>query len=172
MRETAHIWTWTTTLELCWLAEYASQCVFDEKRRPNFIEIGSYNGRSAKVMLLANPKMNILSLDTWDDGNLPNYRHNLGPEIAASRVITIKGESQDTLKTLINVEFAGCFIDGGHLEHLVKADIENVMPLMKPGSLMAGHDFSVKDKNDVYRGVISVLQKVENPVDSIWAYQL
>lgn len=165
IKETDHIWTWTTPLELSWLAEYATQC-------DKILEIGSYNGRSAKVMLLANSDLKLVSLDTWDDGNLPNYVHNLGPEIASGRVEYLRGESQTTIKEFTDT-FDGCFIDGGHLEHLVIADIHNVKPLMKPGSLMAGHDFRTEGGglNDVGRGVKVALKTYQNPVDSIWTHQ-
>jgi predicted O-methyltransferase YrrM len=167
MRETAHQWTWTSDLELSWLAEYATHCT-------RILEIGSYNGRSAKVMLLANPKLTLVSLDTWDDGNLPTYRHNLGPELAAGRVEFHQGESQKTIHEITG-KFDGCFVDGGHLEHLVKADILNVTPLMKHGSLMAGHDFRPENgvDNDVARGVRSSFGDDFHVVaDSIWVHQL
>lgn len=173
--ETNHIWTWTTVAELSWLAEYATRC-------SSILEIGSYNGRSAKVMLLANPDLRLVSIDTWDDENLPAYLHNLGPEIAGFRVKYIQGKSQEGLVKLNNEHhseiladtkrrFDGCFIDGGHLEHLVIADIKGVMPLMKAGSLLAGHDF--RGDNDVARGIRAVLgENFANPVDSVWTHQL
>jgi predicted O-methyltransferase YrrM len=162
---TENIWTWTNPLELSWLAEYATTI-------NKLVEVGSYNGRSAKVMLLANPTLLLTSLDTWDDaGSFETYQKTLAPEIADGRVSFVRGNSQDNLAKL-DPWFDGCFVDGGHLERLVKADIEGVLPLMKEGSLIAGHDYSVEQKNDVWRGVNSVLKDVKNPVDSVWAYQL
>lgn len=165
---TKHIRTWTSDAELSWLADYATWC-------SNFCEIGSYRGRSAKVMLMANPGLNITCLDTWDDaGTFEEFQHNLGPEIAAGRVTMDHRPSQQTLKVM-NPEFVifdGCFIDGGHEEYLVRADIEGLRPLMKAGSLMAGHDFYPKDNNDVARGVLSLIPNPSNPIDSIWAVQL
>lgn len=163
---TKHIGTWTNESELSWLAEYAT-------RITRCLEVGSYNGRSAKVMLLANPTLELVSLDTWDDGNFPQYEHNLGPEIGAKRVTYFQGESQTTIKQVKGL-FDGCFIDGGHLEHLVISDIKGVLPRMKPGSLMAGHDFRSEGDglNDVGRGVKTALPDAGAVCDSIWAYQL
>lgn len=169
VKETSHIWTWTSDLELSWLAEYATRC-------SNFLEIGSFRGRSAKVMLMANPSLKLTSLDTWDDaGIFEAYQHNLGPEIAAGRIYFVIGESQlvfsEASKNKEIGRFDGCFIDGGHLEHLVIADIKGVLPLMKPGSLMAGHDF--RGDNDVAAGVRAVLgDNARNPTESIWCYQM
>jgi predicted O-methyltransferase YrrM len=169
--QTSHIFTWTSHLELAWLAEYATHC-------SHFLEIGSYNGRSAKVVLLANPKLMLTSIDTWDDGNLPTFQHNLGPEMAEGRVNFIQGLSQDLVRRdILNCPpegFDGCFIDGGHLDDLVIADIKNVLPLMKPGSLMAGHDYRTENgqPNDVARGVHAALGTAfTNPLNSLWCHQ-
>jgi len=167
--DTKHIRTFTTDRELYWLAEYATWI-------GNMLEIGSWRGRSAKVMLMANPGLRITCLDTWDNpGTFDEFLHNLGPEIAAGRVDYRMGPSQESLKGSFFDLFDGCFIDGGHEEHLVKADIDGVRPLMKPKSLICGHDYHEADKNDVYRGVRSALAtfpSIYNPIESIWAVQL
>lgn len=162
VEQAKHISNWDTAPELSWLAEYATRC-------KNFLEIGSFRGQSAKVMLLANPVLELTSLDTWDDqGTFEDYRHNLGPEIAQGRVRNFQGESQKTILQL-SPGFDGCFIDGAHLEHLVAADIGNVLPLMNVGALMAGHDY--RGDNDVARGVQKSLVGFSNPLESIWAFR-
>lgn len=172
--QTFRIFTWTTLAELAWIAEYAS-------RAQNYLEIGAYAGRSTKVAMLANPSLRITVLDTWDDeGVWEDFQHNLREELERGAVELVRGNSQDTIKKIPLYprfgkfsQFDACWIDAGHLEHLVKADCENVIPLMMPGSLMAGHDYYAKDKNDVYRGVHSAIKgHIGNPVDSIWTHQL
>lgn len=165
LRDTDHIWTWTSQRELAWIAEYASRSTL-------YLEIGSYNGRSAKVAMLANPSLRMICLDTWDDGNLPTFQANLATEIKDSRLIFVQGSSQQTIKKVYTVGLDACFIDGGHEEHLVIADINNVLPRMKKGSLMAGHDFYPKENNDVSRGVLSLITNPGNPTDSIWTHQI
>lgn len=163
---TSHINTWTTDRELSWIADYATWC-------SNYLEIGSYRGRSAKVALMANPGLKITCLDTWDDpGTFEEFQHNLGPEIASGRVIFIRGSSQGSLAEGSLVKWDGCFIDGGHEEHLVKADIDLTRPFMKPGSWMAGHDWA--KTNDVARGVLSVFHGdcIWTPCDSIWTVKV
>lgn len=165
VQATNHIHTWTSTLELCWLCEYV-------QGKSHYIEIGSHSGRSAKCVLLANPNLRLLSLDTWDDaGSWDTYAQNLRQELLSGRAQFYKGESQKNLIGLPAPPFDACFIDGGHLAPLVEADIRGTRPLMKPGSLMAGHDYRVT--NDVAGGVRAVFgAEFHNPVDSIWAYQL
>lgn len=173
---TKHIRTFTTDAELAWIADYATWC-------SNYLEIGSWRGRSAKVALMANPGLKIFCLDTWDDeGTYEEFLHNLGPEIDAGRVQHSRGSSQEFLEvwfsptskkhgaTFLDHKLDGCFIDGGHEEHLVRADIEAVRKQMKAGSLMAGHDFA--GDNDVARGVLGLYQHIIRPIDSIWAVQL
>lgn len=172
---TRHIGTFTTDRELAWIADYATWC-------SNYLEIGSWRGRSAKVALMANPGLKITCLDTWDDpGTYEEFLHNLGPEIHDKRVTIVRGHSQQSLLTLpIDQKrdghflgFDGCFIDGGHEEHLVAADIKNARVVMKPKSVMAGHDYSSDGgPNDVARGVLSLGYAIQRPVDSIWAVQL
>src|ERR1700679_607752 len=165
---TAGIKTWTTDPELAWIAEYASRCT-------NYLEIGSHSGRSAKIALMANQTLKLTSLDTWDDeGSFEAYQRSLEAEIAEGRVQWIRGPSQKSLEQIeVNGQFwDGCFIDGGHEEHLVAADIKGVLPRLQPGSLTAGHDVGPAEKNDVWRGVTGTIWPVENPVESIWTHQL
>lgn len=167
LEETRHIVTWTSESELAWLAEYAST-------REHIIEIGSHRGRSAKVMLLANPKLYLWTLDTWDDvGIHEEYVHNLGPEIFASRVHYTKGPSHAALAALHHTEhpFDGAFVDGGHLEPDVAGDIEGVCRIM-PGAFICGHDYRTDPNDGVNRAVIRLLPQHVNPLDSLWAAQL
>jgi predicted O-methyltransferase YrrM len=167
LEQTKHIRTFTADAELAWLAEYATWS-------SNMLEIGSWRGRSAKVMLMANQGLRITCLDTWDDaGTFEEFTHNLGPEIAAGRVTYKMGPSQESLEGSFFDLFDACFIDGAHEEHLVKADIEGTIPLMKPRSIMAGHDYASNGgPNDVARGVLSIGRAVQRPMDSIWTIQL
>lgn len=172
--QTRRIFTWTTDVELAWIAEYATRCKW-------YLEIGSYVGRSAKVAFLANPGLQMVMVDTWDDeGTVEDFRHNLRNE--AGKFDVFRGVSQEVIlsdffiKSLMgrhpaqNV-FDGCWIDGGHLTHLVEADIKNVLPLMASGSLMAGHDY--RCDNDVAKGVKAALgNNFYNPIDSIWCYKV
>lgn len=166
VQKSEHIFTWTSFAELCWLAEYA-------KTRQRILEIGSHSGRSAKVMLNANPELRLVSLDRWDDpGSFQSYEKHLAPEINEGRVTFIKGSSQETIRQVVPY-FSGCFIDGGHETHLVMSDIKNVLPLMADKSLMAGHDYRRENGNfnDVATAVNLSLPETKNPVESIWAFQ-
>lgn len=162
--KTFRIFTWDTQLELAWIAEYASRCT-------NYLEIGCYAGRSAKVALLANPNLTMTILDTWDDeGVYEDCVYNLRKEIGDERAKLIRGVSQETIEQ-IKEQFDGCWIDGGHLTELVESDIKNVLTKMKPVSLMAGHDFH--GNNDVAQGVKNILgDNFYNPVDSVWCHKL
>jgi len=55
------------------------------------------------------------------------HQHRMGAEVAA--------------KKFRNESLAFIYIDGNHYYNWVKADISNYWPKLKPGGLMAGHDF-------------------------------
>jgi len=164
--QTRVIRTWTSELELAWIAENATRCA-------NWLELGSYCGRSAKVALLANPSLKITCLDTWDDYDcMETFKHHLRNEIADGRVICLQGPTQETIHKLEGSEFDGCWIDAGHTTPEVISDIQAVTPLMKIGSILSGHDYYKEQQNDVYQGVHqAVLGQVWNPVDTVWAVQ-
>lgn len=162
--QTRVIRTWTSETELAWIAENATRCT-------NWLELGSYCGRSAKVALLANPNLTITCLDTWDDHDcLPTFKHHLRKEIGEGRVVWLQGRTQETIHK-ISGTYDGCWIDAGHVAPEVKQDVLNVIPFMKAGSILSGHDWY--GDNDVAQGVREAIHgHIWNPVDSIWAYPL
>jgi predicted O-methyltransferase YrrM len=169
---THRIWTWTTENELSWLAELAS------RHSGDFVEIGSFVGRSAKVQLLASSTLSVTSLDTWDDaGTYEEYQFNLRKEDEHGRVRTIVGPSHDGLQKLRSEghigEFQYAFIDGGHLYDDVRGDIVGILPMLKKGAIICGHDYRANLPEDgVTKAVRELLPNHKNVVDSIWACQL
>lgn len=170
--KTKRIWSWTTENELAWLCEYATWC-------DHIIEIGSYVGKSAACMLLANPELRITSLDTWDDeGTLEECQFNLRE--FANRWTPIQGPSIGSLDLIRQGQIDlgrpsidGAFIDGGHLYDDVRGDIAGVRELIHPvpnvGILIAGHDYRAKLPDDgVTKAVRSSFTEHGNPVESIW----
>ncbi len=56
---TGKIFTWTSPGELARLAEYAFEAM-------NICEIGSYHGKSALIMAMANPHAQLTLIDNFD----------------------------------------------------------------------------------------------------------
>lgn len=162
----AHIPSWTSGHELAALAEAAS-------RATHICEIGSHHGKSALMMALANPKAQIVCIDNCENADTePTFKKNLRGPLSTGQLRFVKGTS-DWLKTAkMKKPFDLCFIDGGHLEHHVTTDIENLEPLMSEGGLMTGHDWRVNDMNDgVNRAVIKAFGKPD-VFESLWSIRL
>ena len=160
---TDHIFTWTSPGELCRLAEYAAQA-------SQICEIGSYHGKSALVMSLANPQAYILCIDLPESEEaMYKLRSNLADQ---PHVHVISGRSTG-LRSLPVPTYDFAFIDGGHLFEDVKGDIANLLPMMNPGSVISGHDWR-KDMNDgVNRGVLHHFDLSRIVInESLWAVKL
>lgn len=170
-----NIATWTEVLTLCYLAELAhSSC--------SIIECGTYTGASAKVMLIANPTLNVTCIDTFECKNEPMmdaYPKNmttkeiceqitLRKEIEEGRCRLIVGNSEQGSHQLSGLHDA-IWIDDGHSEDDLRRDIRCLMPLLKSGGEMVGHDFDVPH-NDVARGVISTGIHFDVPIPRMWRH--
>jgi hypothetical protein len=62
------------------------------------------------------------------------------------------------------------FVDDGHAVQDVQRDIRNLLPLLKSGGILCGHDWD--GDNDVAQGVKSMLpvSKITIPVPRLWQY--
>ena len=161
----SHIFTWTSPDELCRLAEYASHAT-------SICEIGSYHGKSALTMALANVNASIACIDNFENADCElMLRENLR-NVDHARLMIIRGTSE-RLTAWGHPCFDFCFIDAGHLVDDVTADIANLLPLMKPGSVMAGHDWN-RDMNDgVNQGVLKHFHLDRVVVhETLWAVKL
>jgi predicted O-methyltransferase YrrM len=165
---TRRVFTFTTGTELSYLCEYATRCT-------SIIEIGGYVGRSAKCMLLANPDLHLITIDTWDDeGTKEEYQFNLRHEIMEGRVEMFHGDSKDVLRSLFepgiwSEGFDGAWIDGGHNIHHLEADTAGVMKLLPKGTLICGHDWYDNPTDEVKIGVQKNLPHAKRVCESIWA---
>lgn len=158
----ASISSWTSGHELAFLAEIASQSKY-------ICEIGSYHGKSAKVMALANPECRILCIDNCENEEVERtFGDNLKEQIASGHVVFIKGTSGCLEDTPAPLMFQACFLDAGHLEADLEADIKHILPHMKSGGVITGHDWRPNDMNDgVNRAVIKAFG-MPNVFESIW----
>lgn len=114
---------------------------------PRVVNIGAGNGTSGLAFMEARPDLQLYTIDIqlesspygclageeavfrsagyWGD---PRHQQIHGDSKAVGK------EWQDALLDLV-------FIDGGHQYHEAKGDIEIWLPLIKPGGIVAVHDF-------------------------------
>lgn len=161
-----HIFTWTSNEELSLLCEFAS-------RSTSILEVGSYHGRSALVMALANPNARIICIDNCENADVePTFAKNLATQIAAGKLHFVKGTSDELKHNTVLFDFA--WIDGGHLLADVRKDIANILPHMMPRSILCGHDYRINDPQDgVNLAVHEAFDKSQlRHFQSIWMAQL
>jgi hypothetical protein len=164
---------WDLPEELAYFAEYATRCT-------EIIELGAYQGASTRIMLMANPALKVFVIDLWEDAGTKEtfeeaMRQPQEDFVATGRVEVFHGTTEDGMMDLLHRgrSFDGLLVDAGHTKELVGRDIILGRQLMKPGTLIIGHDYHPSwHDNGVSQAVIELLPGHTNPIASIWAYQM
>lgn len=148
---------WMSREELEWLAETARHC-------ERIVEVGSWKGRSTKALArhtagvvyavdhwrgsaLDEPEVQREMMSRGPDGLYAEFASNLAAELRAGKVIPVRAESSAAVG-LLRDALGGrlvdlVFIDGDHAFDAAKRDIEDYRPLVSPGGILAGHDYSL-----------------------------
>lgn len=123
------------------------------------VEIGSCQGRSAAYMadaLRPKSKVLIFCIDLWmlGIGRTPERHHSVGGYLRftanlrilglINSIIPIMSESTKVAK-IWNLPIDLLFIDGGHQYKEVKADFTGWAKYLKPGGVIAFHDYDHED---------------------------
>ena len=166
---------WMTPGELEFLAELASESDI-------IVEFGCYHGRSTRA-LGDNARGIVYAVDTWakeywdydgkpiglmHDNNVETFKENLKDLIKAGKVIPC------VCKTVFfNLDrYADfIFIDADHRYESVKADIARAKQLIKPGGIIAGHDYTDGYSPGVKKAVDEAFPICEVS-NSIWCVRL
>jgi predicted O-methyltransferase YrrM len=168
IRKSDHIFTWTGDGELAYIAEEAAKAT-------HAVEVGTYLGRSAKVMLDANPNLHLWCVDPGlVDGVFETSRYFLRDEIAQGRCEMIRKYTFEASPMLRHMagKLDMLWIDGGHSFQDVMTDIKHWLPLLKAGGLACGHDLELNPKNDVTKAVEWCLfDWWTEPVPRVWSYR-
>ena len=160
---TEMIWSWTEPASLAYWAEMAST-------RNKIIEIGTHLGKSAKVMLLANPNCRLWCIDGWHEpGTEHTARHFLKAEIDEGRCegYRINFPHNAVCPWNAKAPFDMVVIDNGHEYEEVKNQIELFRPLIRSGGLICGHDLD--PGNGVHKAVTELIPDYTEPVPRVWA---
>lgn len=130
-----------------------------------FVEVGSWKGRSSSFLAveIANSKKNIdfYCVDTWEgsveqkDFDCPKtlyqtFLENMKP--MEEYYFPLKITSEEASKKFQDKSLDFVFIDASHEYEDVKSDIKRWLPKIKPGGILAGHDYYV-DEYDWFPGV-------------------
>jgi hypothetical protein len=152
-------------------------------------EVGVFHGRLSRILLSRRPKLTLYMVDCWapvPEGSgigrnpFPNKPHKTGvftqeywdkvyKRVQRSRQRGGWGNRGKVMRcdsvegarrAPNNLDFV--FIDADHTEEAVRADIEAWLPKVRPGGLLAGHDY---DRWGVTAAVKSVLGEGNYEVD-------
>jgi len=128
---------WMKPISLIWLAEQASECGY-------IAELGIYCGRST-VAMLDNSDAHLWCVDTWrykkcTERMLRTFEQNIASQ--RDRVTILQMTTHEAAQELAETQFDMVFIDACHDYDIVKQDILDYRPLVKPGGLFCGHDYN------------------------------
>jgi predicted O-methyltransferase YrrM len=152
---------WKTVPGWCAFAEMYSRAIASvvEDRPHKFVEIGSWQGKSACLMAQlirdSGKDVSFTCVDPWDDGGpdlhateyykqLPKPLRDCFNEFTAPYSDIIKPIQEFSVPAARHFEDASLdflMIDGDHTYEGVRGDIDAYLPKMRPGSIMAGDDY-------------------------------
>ena len=157
------------------------------------VEMGSYHGRSTSALVEQMPQGAVLyCIDNWlgaegdpdqqrgydgSDAVYLAFCKNLAPEIKAGRVVPLRMDTVAGANEVLNARGAMSvdfmFIDADHRYEAVKRDIVDARMLVRPGGLIAGHDYSTKRWVGVKRAADEAFgADVQRGPGSIWFVRL
>lgn len=120
------------------------------------VEIGTYKGCSFSYLVIeainSGKKFDIVGVDAcpWPDVE-KDFHTNMEPLKGHFRTL-FGGDSFERAKDFEDESIDFCFIDANHTYDYVIRDIQAYLPKMKPGGIMAGHDF-----NGAHPGVVQAV---------------
>lgn len=137
-----------------------------------FVEIGVWKGKSIMYMAQkikeSGKTIKLYGIDTFEglpvDSMPPGkneiksslfqiYLHNIKP--LNNYISTIKGNSHEVHEMFADKSIDFLYIDGDHSYQGIKKDIELWYPKVKPGGIIAGHDFI----DDYNMGVVQAVKE-------------
>lgn len=148
---------WMSRAELTWLAEQAAHARL-------IVEFGSWQGDYPTD---AGGVHRTIRTDVF-----ALFATNLGDHLETGRVVPIPLPSDRARQRLLEACGPGgadlVFIDGDHRYETVLADIDLARALVRPGGIIAGHDYGHRDWPGVQRAVDEQFPALAGRVDSLW----
>lgn len=131
----------------------------DRQRPVNWLELGSYEGRSALWTvenMFLDPGSRVTCVDVWGAAELLFDSNTVG----IPQVVKRKGRTVDVLPTLPPKSFHGCYVDVSHEEDQTLAEARLVLPLMLPGAVVVFDDYGLDGEVREYPGVKRVVDRL------------
>jgi len=128
--------------------------VINERGYKDLVEIGVFQGKFSRYLLLHTNDTHLSCVDPWAEG----YMHKSGNQIPGEnvyqfacrrlkgfgdRVDMLRMPSLEGAKTFEDSSLDFVFIDGDHSYQAVIDDILAWWPKVRPGGVLAGHDYGI-----------------------------
>lgn len=139
-------------------------------------ELGCFAGECS-LQFLQSPKVgHLICVDNWKGGYDADDKAS-GADMEAVRLAfdirtlgdwnkklcVFNGTTLQAATVCMPLEFDLVYIDADHRYHAVKADIKAWFPKVKPGGILAGHDYDARGHPDVKRAVDELFVDCEHP---------
>jgi GR25 family glycosyltransferase involved in LPS biosynthesis len=158
------------------------------KDKDTFVEVGSWKGRSSCFLAVeianSNKNINFYCVDTWEGSVEHQDRDDLHQlyDIFTSNMhkveeyyTPLRMTSLEASKKFEDKSLSFVFLDASHEYEDVKDDIKSWLPKIKPGGILAGHDYYPDDCYDWFPGVKrAVNEELSNfqTQDNCWIYRV
>jgi predicted O-methyltransferase YrrM len=160
-----------------WAPKVWEQLIPHLPERKNFLEIGSFEGRSAVwiTQYMMEDGGELVCIDTWEGGDEhtpedmagteERFKHNIGlvmDNFVDRKILPIKSTSVEALGSLIAQKkgFDFIYIDGSHLAKDVLTDACMAWPLLKSKGFMVFDDYLWKPQG------FTLLQRPKVAIDA------
>lgn len=170
---------WMTDDELGWLAGEARGCRL-------VLEVGAWKGRST-LALASQVNGLVYAIDHWrgsDPAHLEeidsrgadciyeDFKANLWSLIERSVVVPLRMDSQEAAQQFAPQSVDLAFIDASHTYEDCRRDIATYRALIRPGGVLAGHDYGNPEHPGVKQAVDEAFPSVQRAAFSIWWVRL
>ncbi len=139
-----------------WLSELEGKALAELAANKAVLEIGSLHGRSTISMAQVAACVDSIDPHTGDamagrTNTLESFRTNLAKHGVDGKVRVHVGRTQDIAPSIPSKTFDMVFIDGAHDEDSVRLDVAEALRLVRPGGVIAMHDFRHPDVKRVWQ---------------------
>ena len=147
------------------------------------IEIGSYAGESAEMFLSSDAFAKLYCIDPWQMGydpgdttsgdGLPLAEQAFDKRFKDNQtVVKVKKFSNDAVSMFADNSIDFLYIDGDHRYEFCKQDLQNYVPKVKSGGILAGHDYGWGGKDGVTKAVDEFFKEkpLKHYADNSWIF--
>lgn len=128
-------------------------------------EIGVNQGDFSRQILDITQPDKLVLIDIWSSrryhgGLFDIVRDRFASELSSGRVEIIRALSVDGIAQCPDCSFDWVYLDTDHTYSTTRRELELLRPKMKPGGIIAGHDYIVGNWNEGHRyGVIEAVRE-------------